>query len=149
MEEGMMTEGPALASYISGSLGRDISDIRTYSPLTLAYIGDAVYDLWIRTYIVAGGQVSPDKLHKRATKYVSAVAQAKIVTAIEKELTEDEADMLRRGRNAKPHTTAKNASVADYHTATGLECLIGYLYLKGDTDRITRIIGEGIKAIGK
>ncbi len=138
-------KAPDLSAYIEQALGVEKADIRTYSPLALAYIGDAVYDLWIRTYLVADGRNDPDRLHKKATRYVSAVAQSAIIKAMSDDLSEEEQRTVKRGRNAKPHSTAKNASVADYLNATGFECLIGYLYLKGETDRISMLIKKGIE----
>lgn len=126
--------------------GNDI-DIRTYSPLTLAYIGDDVFDLIIRTIVVNKGNTSPNKLHGNVIKYVSAVAQAKICDYIMPYLTEEEEDILRRGRNSKPHTKAKNASVTEYMKATAFEALIGYLYLKDDMDRIFELIKCGINKL--
>ena len=115
-------------------------DIRAYSPLTLAYIGDAVYDLVIRTVVVERANRSANKLHKTAIRYVNAGTQAQMVMAIEEELTEDEKAVYHRGRNAKSYTSAKNASIADYRKATGLEALFGYLYLRGETDRLLMLV---------
>ncbi len=115
-------------------------DIKTYSPLTLAYIGDAVYDLIIRTYVVEQGNKSANKLHKDAIKYVNAGAQSKLVDIILEKMTDEEMAVYHRGRNATSHTSAKNASIEDYRKATGLESLIGYLYLKDDFDRILELV---------
>ncbi|MCH5250211.1 MAG: ribonuclease III [Lachnospiraceae bacterium] len=115
-------------------------DIRTYSPLTLAYIGDAVYDLIIRSVIVARANKQPAKLHKAVIQYVNAKTQAKMIEVLEAELTEEETAVYHRGRNAKSYTTAKNASVGDYRKATGLEALFGYLYLNDETDRLLSLI---------
>lgn len=117
-----------------------------YSPLVLAYIGDAVYDLVIRTMIVYEGNMQVNKMHGRAKKFVSAAAQAQIFFAIEKSLSEEELDIFKRGRNAKSATKAKNASLNDYRIATGFEALIGYLYLKKDFKRLTDIVSEGVFA---
>lgn len=127
--------------------GKEI-DIKTYSPLTLAYIGDDVFDLIIRTIVVNKGNTTPNKLHKKATKYVKASSQAMMLSAIETYLTDEEKNIARRGRNSKPHTKAKNASVADYMAATALETLIGFLYLSDDMDRIYYLMKIGIKALG-
>ncbi|MCM1175263.1 MAG: ribonuclease III [Blautia sp.] len=115
-------------------------DIRAYSPLTLAYIGDAVYDLIIRTVVVERANRPADKLHKTVIRYVNAGAQAQMAMAVEAELTEEEDAVYHRGRNAKSCTSAKNASIADYRKATGLEALFGYLYLRGETDRLLALI---------
>ena len=126
--------------------GKEV-DIKTYSPLTFAYIGDDVFDLVIRTIVVNKGNTSPGKLHGATTHYVSAIAQAKMYDAIRPLLDENEADIARRGRNSKPHSKAKNASSTDYMKATALETLIGYLYLKNDMERIFYIIKTGINKI--
>lgn len=123
-------------------------DIRAYSPLTLAYIGDAVYDLIIRTVVVERANRSANKLHKMAIRYVNAGTQAKMITALEEELTEEEKTVYHRGRNAKSGTTAKNASVADYRKATGLEALFGYLYLCGETDRLLSLVRRAMEKLG-
>ena len=123
--------------------GKEV-DIKTYSPLTFAYIGDDVFDLVIRTIVVNKGNTSPNKLHNMVIRYVSAKAQAKMYDAINPLLNDEEQDVLRRGRNSKPHTKAKNASSADYMKATALETLIGYLYLRDDMERIFELIKIGI-----
>lgn len=116
------------------------TDIRTYSPLTLAYIGDAIYDLVIRTVVVERANRSANQLHKMTTKYVNARTQAKMIEALEEYLTEEEAAVYHRGRNAKSYTSAKNASIAEYRKATGLEALFGYLYLQDKTDRLLLLV---------
>ncbi len=126
--------------------GKEV-DIKTYSPLTFAYIGDDVFDLVIRTIVVNKGNTSPNKLHNMVIRYVSAKAQAKMYDAINLLLNDEEQDVLRRGRNSKPHTKAKNASSADYMKATALETLIGYLYLRDDIERIFELIKIGINKI--
>ena len=123
-------------------------DVRTYSPLTLAYIGDAIYDLVIRSVVVERGNRSNNDLHKRVTRYVKAEAQSKMITALMDELTEEEEAVYRRGRNAKSYTMAKNASMSDYRRATGYEALMGYLYLTGQTSRMLALVKKGIDAVG-
>lgn len=123
-------------------------DLRTYSPLTLAYIGDAIYDLVIRTIVVERGNRSADKLHKRTVSYVNARVQARMIEALEEELTEEETAVYHRGRNAKSYTCAKNASVIEYRKATGFETLCGYLYLQGRQERMLCLIREAIERIG-
>lgn len=123
-------------------------DIRTYSPLTLAYIGDAIYDLVIRTIVVERGNKSANNLHKKTVAYVNARAQAKMIDTLESELTKEEKAVYNRGRNAKSNTAAKNASIMEYHKATGLEALCGYLYLQGQQDRMLYLIREAIARIG-
>lgn len=122
-------------SYIREQFGLKKKDIRTYSPLTLAYIGDGIFDLIIRTVVVDKGNTSPNELHRHTSSIVKAHTQALMVEALEKELTPEEYDVYRRGRNAKSVTTAKNASVADYRKATGFEALMGYLYLEDKFER--------------
>ncbi|MDE6389482.1 MAG: ribonuclease III [Lachnospiraceae bacterium] len=123
-------------------------DIRTYSPLTLAYIGDAIYDLVIRTIVVERGNRSANNLHKKTVTYVNARVQAKMIDALEDELTEEEVSVYHRGRNAKSYTAAKNASVIEYRKATGLEALCGYLYLQGKQERMLYLIHEAIERVG-
>ncbi len=124
-------------------------DIKTYSPLTLAYIGDGIFDLVIRTLVVCGGNAPVNTLHGHTSHIVKASTQAAFAEAIEEELTEEEENVMRRGRNAKSHTTAKNASVHDYRIATGFEALMGYLYLKGETERMLYLIKLGLNKTGK
>lgn len=115
------------------------TDIRMYNPLVLAYVGDSVYDTFIRTMLVSGGSTQVDKLHKRAIKYVQAKAQAEMLQKLHDSLTEEEQDIVRRGRNTKSGTVPKNADINDYRYATGFEALIGYLYLIGNTKRLMEI----------
>ncbi len=122
MEEGV--SGSLLKGILKTFQGEP-KDVRTYSPLTLAYIGDAVYDLIIRTVVVERANRPAGRLHHMTAQYVSARAQARIVQALEENFTEEEQAIYRRGKNAKPHTMAKNASSADYMRATGLEAVIG------------------------
>lgn len=126
---------------------RDV-DIRTYSPLTMAYIGDAIYDLVIRTVVVESGNRSANDLHRKTIQYVKAGAQAKMIEALADVLTEEETGIYRWGRNAKFYTKARNASVSEYRSATGLEALMGYLYMTGRTERMLELIQEGIRRIG-
>ena len=123
-------------------------DVRAYSPLTLAYIGDSVYELVIRTVVVKRANRTANELHKRTVKYVQAGVQAAMIEALLEELTEEEAAVYKRGRNAKSHTSAKNASIQDYRKATGFEALMGYLYLNGQTDRMLYLIRTGIEKAG-
>lgn len=141
-EQGQSPDG--LLSAIRGMFPGKKQDIRSYSPLTLAYIGDAVYDLLIRTVVVERANRPANALHHITVKYVSAGAQAKIVDALFNRLTEEEQAVYRRGKNSKPHTTAKNASIAEYMKATGFEAVIGYLYLKDNMERVLELVKEGI-----
>lgn len=115
-------------------------DIRTYSPLTLAYIGDGIYDLIIRTVVVERGNRAAANLHKKSIKFVNATTQAAMLETIKEELSEEEQGVYRRGRNAKSYTTAKNASIGDYRKATGFEALLGYLYLQDRMDRVIELV---------
>ncbi|MSS62662.1 Mini-ribonuclease 3 [Velocimicrobium porci] len=118
---------------------------KQYSPLTLAYIGDAIYDLIIRTMLVEHGNAPVNKLHRKASSFVKAEAQARLIHQIEDELTEEELAIYKRGRNAKSATSAKNASVLDYRTATGFEALMGYLYLDNQIDRALWLVQYGLE----
>lgn len=120
--------------------GYDKQDIREYSPLTLAYIGDTIFDLIVRTKVIMAGNAPVNKLHKRASAVVNATNQADIAAKIADKLTDEEMSVYRRGKNAKSYTKAKNASVRDYHAATGFEALLGWLYLKGDMERIYELL---------
>ena len=131
--------------YINSEFGITSNDIRTYSALTLAYIGDAVYDLIVRSVLVNRGNTQVNKLHKRASAIVKAPAQALLAAAVMDDLTDEEKDIFRKGRNSKPHTKAKNASTMEYLEATGLEAVIGFLYLKGDMDRAMELIKLGFE----
>ena len=112
------------------------ADLRTYSPLTLAYIGDGVYELVIRTILVKKANCPVNRLHKKASSLVKASAQSGMMEILEPLLTEEEKSVYRRGRNAHSATMAKHATMADYRRATGFEALMGYLYLKEDFSRI-------------
>lgn len=119
-------------------------DIAMLSPLQLAYIGDAVYELLVRTYLL-NRDLSVNELHKGATKYVRAGAQANIVHSLEEILTEKEINIVKKGRNAKTNTSPKNADMIDYKYATGFEALFGYLYLKSEEDRIYELFEKIIE----
>ena len=119
-------------------------NIKEYSPLTLAYIGDAVYDLIIRTLVVNKGNQQVQKLHKETITMVQASAQARMITALNGQLSEEEHAVYKRGRNAKSASPAKNQSISDYHKATGFEALLGYLYLKKDWKRMLELIRAGL-----
>ncbi len=129
-------------SYITDKFEIEKKDIKTYSPLTLAFIGDEIYDLVVRSVVVAKGNTAPNKLHARCAAVVKAASQAKLADRFLDEgiFTEEESEIYRRGRNANPHTTAKNASHSDYRKATGLEAVIGYLYIIGDFDRVVELV---------
>ncbi|WP_422484539.1 Mini-ribonuclease 3 [Gudongella sp. DL1XJH-153] len=113
-------------------------DLRMMSPLQLAYIGDAVFELLVRTAILSR-DVSVNKLHKEATKYVKANAQAESVIKLDEILTDEEKSFIRRGRNARINSSPKNVDLRDYKYATGFECLMGYLYLSGNDERLIQL----------
>ena len=119
---------------------------KEYSPLPLAYIGDSVYDLFIRTKIIEKGNRHVTDMHKEAVKFVKAHSQAESIHAIEDKLTEDEVRVLKWGRNAKS-TPPKNADVTDYRYATGFEALIGYLYVSGEEDRLKEVLNMAYDAL--
>ena len=143
-----MEESLSLLRQIKEAFACEEVDIRVYSPLTLAYIGDCIFDLIIRTVVVERGNCAPNNLHKKTVRYVKAETQAAMIEALCEELTEEEFAVYKRGRNAKSHTTAKNASLSDYRKATGLEALVGYLYLKDEMGRIIELVKLGIEKLG-
>lgn len=114
-------------------------------PIALAYIGDAVYEVAVRQYLLSKANMRPNHLHRSATKLVSAKAQSRILTSIEAELTAEEQDVVRQGRNAKSGSVPKNADVLEYRHATAFECLIGYLYSSSQHDRMIQLIRLGIE----
>lgn len=117
-----------------------LTDVNQYSPLVLAYIGDAVYEVFIRTLLISGGNAPVHKLHKRSIELVKAKAQSDVIHRILEHLLPEEQDIVRRGRNAKSGTIPKNADVTEYKYATGFESLIGYLYLQRDYARLIQIL---------
>ena len=123
-------------------------DIRTYSPLSLAYIGDGVFDLVVRSVIVGKGNTKASQLHHRTSSIVKAATQARMIDVLEEHLTEAELDIYRRGRNAKSPTMAKNATMMDYRKATGFEALIGYLYLNDQFVRVVELTKLASDALG-
>lgn len=137
-----------LNEYLNGKFGIESQDIRTYSPLTLAYIGDAIFDVIIRSILVNKGNTAVNNLHKRASSIVKAQTQSDMVKALMDDLTEEEQDYYRRGRNSKPHTKAKNASTMEYLDATGFEAVMGFLYLSGNMDRACELVKTGIEKLG-
>lgn len=123
-----------------------IQNPQLYAPLTLAIIGDSVYDLYVRTRLSEGGSLPTHTLHKTATSYVKAAAQAKSAYAIMDVLTEEEVAIFKRGRNAHSATVPKNASISDYRAATGFEALLGYLFLKDAGERLDEILSMAFAA---
>ena len=123
----------------SKELNNEKADAKEYSPLTLAYIGDAVYEVLVRSAVLYEGNAPVNKLNKKSRRLVNAAAQSEMYKRLESIVTEEELAVMKRGRNAKSFTTAKNQSMSDYRHATGLEALYGYLYLKGDNKRIMEL----------
>lgn len=121
-------------------LKKDEQEVNLMSPLTWAYVGDCVYELYIRTKLVNETKLKPHALHIEAIKHVKAKAQAETLNKIYEDLTEKEKDIVRRGRNAENHHLPKNANVQDYMYATAFEALIGYLYLTKQNDRLKEIL---------
>ena len=126
------------------TFGLEPVDLKTYSPLTLAYIGDAAYELVIRSLVVEQGNAPVNKLHKRSSRLVKAQTQAEAAVKLMDVFTEEEMAVYKRGRNARSHTMAKNAEMTDYRMATGFEAVRGYLHLKQDYERMVTLIQLGI-----
>ena len=120
-------------------------DVNQISPLVWAYIGDSVYEQYIRNYLVTNTKYKPHKLHVEATKFVKAAAQANILQQLENDLTEDEKEIVRRTRNTKNHHLPKNSNVQEYMYATAFEGLIGYLHLSKNTTRLNEILELSLK----
>ena len=124
---------------------KDEKQINQLSPLTWAYVGDAVYELYVRTYLIDTTNLKPNNLHKESIKYVKARAQAEILSNLQEILTEEERDIVRRARNTQNHHLPKNANVQEYMYATALEGLIGYLYLTKQTKRLDELFNLILK----
>lgn len=137
--------GYDLDAYIRQQFGIGETDTRHYSPLVLAYIGDGIYELIIRTAAVGKGNKQVNKLHREVSRLAKAQAQSAMVKILLPLLTEEEEGIYRRGRNAKSYTVAKNASVNDYRRATGFEALLGYLYLRGETERLLELVKAAVE----
>ena len=142
MEEELknQTRYPGFFEMIQYDLGLPESDIKTYSPLTLAFIGDSIFDLIVRTTVTSCGNAPVNKIHQRVAKLVQASAQADLYHCIKENLTEEELAVFKRGRNAKSFPSAKNAGVVEYRTATGIEALMGYLYLTNQMGRLMELM---------
>lgn len=134
-------------SYIKEQFQIPDVDVRTYSPLVLAYIGDGIYDLVIRSVVVGKGNTRAGELHKRTSQIVKAHTQSEMIEHLFTLLTDEEKDIYRRGRNAKSPTMAKNATMSDYRKATGFEALMGYLYLTDRFERIVELVKAGVDSM--
>lgn len=150
MEENIISMS-AFADFFADTLKLKKVDANSYSPLALAYIGDAVYEVIIRTKVMNHGSTQVNNMHKKSAKLVNAKTQAEIIRGLleDEELTAEEVSVYKRGRNAKSATTAKHATVADYRTATGFEALCGYLYLNGRLERLICVVSKGLNRIGE
>lgn len=142
-----MEEQRPILEMINDEFNQSFPDANQYSPLTLAYIGDAVFDMVVRTLLVEQANVQVKKLHKKACEIVKAKSQADLIIAIEDELSGDEYSIFKRGRNAKSASTAKNADIHDYRNATGFEALLGYLYLSGHLGRALELMKLGFQRL--
>ena len=134
----------ASLKHLKELFGLKDKDIRTYSPLTLAYIGDAIYELIIRSVLVEKGNMQVNKLHQRASRLVKASAQSAIIEKLKDSLTEEEMAVYKRGRNTNIATVSKHVDVVEYKKATGFECLIGYLYVTKNNNRLDEIVKKCI-----
>ena len=134
-------------SYMREVFQMEEVDINTYSPLTLAYIGDSIYDLIIKSLMISHGNKQVNKLHKDTSSLVQASAQSFMMRTMQEHLTEEEHAVYKRGRNAKSVTPAKNQSITDYRRATGFEALLGYLYLKKDWKRMLDLVKIGLDSL--
>lgn len=141
--------GLRVESYIREAFDLKEVDIHSYSPLTLAYIGDSIYDVIIKTMIISQGNKQVKKMHQDASRLVQAKAQSEMMREIQLTLTEEELAVYKRGRNAKSVSPAKNQSVTDYRRATGFEALIGWLYLKNNWERIMELVKLGLEHLEK
>ena len=149
----MEMEQTALEQQVQANLTEMLAlpkmDVRTYSPLVLAYIGDAVYEILVRTRVVSHGSMQVNKMHKKSASLVKAETQANLAKLLMDDLTPEESAVYRRGRNARSATMAKHATMIDYRMATGFEALMGYLYLMGHYDRVLKLVHDGFEKIGE
>ena len=134
-------------SYMQEVFQMNEVDVHSYSPLTLGYIGDSIYDLIIKSLVINQGNRQVNKLHKETSMYVQASTQSLMMRAMQEELTEEEHAVYKRGRNAKSVSPAKNQSITDYRRATGFEALLGYLYLKKEWKRMLDLVKIGLDSL--
>ena len=148
MAQGLaLTRRIKMLDKINSEFKLDKVDLRSYSPLALAFIGDSIFAAVVKTVIIERGNCQGSKLHQYSAHIVKAESQALMYDKWQDILSEDELSVMRRGHNAKSANSAKHASLKEYHKATGVEALIGYLFLKGDEDRICELIHMGISLI--
>ena len=141
--------GFEFVSYMNELFQMEEVDIREYSPLTLAYIGDCVYDLVIKSLVISAGNKQVNKLHQETSNLVQASTQSLMMRTMQEHLTEEEHAVYKRGRNAKSVSPAKNQSITDYRRATGFEALLGYLYMKKDYKRLLDLVKIGLDSLEK
>ena len=142
-----MEESLSLLKKLKSEFDCDEVDLRNYSPLTLAFLGDCVFDLIVRTVIVERGNRAPESLHKKKSEIVKAGTQSLMAEVLLDSLSDEEMVIYKRGRNAKSYSVAKNASVSDYRRATGFEALLGYLYLQDKEDRIIELVKQALTSL--
>ena len=136
-------------SYMHEIFNMEEVDVRTYSPLTLAYIGDCIYDLIIKSLVIGNGNKQVNKMHKETSGLVQAATQSLMMRKLQDLLTDEERAVYKRGRNAKSVSPAKNQSVTDYRRATGFEALMGYLYLKKEYKRMLELVKIGLDSLNE
>ena len=139
--------GFEFVSYMNELFQMEEVDIREYSPLTLAYIGDCIYDLIIKSLVINAGNKQVNKLHQATSRLVQASTQSLMMRRMQEYLTEEEHAVYKRGRNAKSVSPAKNQSITDYRRATGFEALLGYLYLRKDYKRLLELVKIGLDSL--
>ena len=139
--------GFEFVSYMNELFQMEEVDIREYSPLTLAYIGDCVYDLVIKSLVINAGNKQVNKLHQETSNLVQASTQSLMMRTMQEHLTEEERAVYKRGRNAKSVSPAKNQSLTDYRRATGFEALLGYLYLTKNWKRLIDLVKIGLDSL--
>jgi len=142
-------ENDELVKRLSEQISGDVKNKIMYSPAQLAYAGDAVYELLVRSHIIQNHDTNVNKMHKLSVKFVKANAQAYLINKLEHELTEEEKRIVKRGRNAKVTSTPKNAELAEYRYATGFEALFGYLYLSNEFDRLMQLFNRSIEILNE
>ena len=135
--------------YIEKMFNIEEMEAETYSPLVRAYIGDCIYDLIIKSWIVSAGNRQVHKMHEDTSAYVQASTQSLMMRKMQEHLTQEEHTVYRRGRNAKSVSPAKNQSITDYRRATGFEALLGYLYLKKEYQRLTELVKIGLDSLAE
>lgn len=149
METGIVEEKMELNRQIEEFFSITPPVMNSYSPLPLAFLGDCVFEIVIRTIVVEKGNRQANTLHTEKSKIVNAKAQADMIEALMPDLTDEERSVYRRGKNAKGMSPAKNADIKDYRRATGLEAVMGYLYLQGKMERVLELVRLGLERIGK